>query len=280
MHNTARSNPSRSMSLGAVFLVLTGLVALSPASAETFKIVGTGDGLDMLVAIAASYQAEKPSTTILVPPSIGSGGGIAAVGSDREVLGRIARPLSDSEKNAGIKALPVARIPSAFVVHNSAKVTALTAKQTADIYAGIITSWSEVGGADIKIKLVRREDGDSTLAALRSSLPDWKDLVISPRSKTTLTTQETISTVQEVEGAIGFMPNTPLLGSNVIALRIDKMAPSDKDYPSYVTYSLIYKDKTLTDEAKSVLAYATSDKAARIIKNFGAIVVERKNDNF
>lgn len=274
----AMRNAKRISSFIAAMLALSSMG--TSVNAETFRIVGTGDGYDMLVAIAAAYQAEKPSTIVQVPPSIGSGGGIAAVGSDREVLGRIARPLSESEKSAGVKALPVARIPSAFVVNNASKITALTARQTAEIYAGTITNWSEVGGADIKIKLVRREDGDSTLAALRSSLPEWKDLVISSRSKTTLTTQETLSTVQEVEGSIGFMPNSPLLGSNVTAIKLDNLSPSDKNYPCYVTLSLIYKDKTLTDEAKSVLTHATSDKAATIIKNFGAIVIERKNDNF
>ena len=86
-------------------------------------MVGTGDGIDLLRALGSAYTADHPETNVIVPPSIGSGGGIAAVGSNKEVLARIARPLSDSEKEAGLVATPVFRLPSAFFVHRSAGVT-------------------------------------------------------------------------------------------------------------------------------------------------------------
>ena len=128
------------------------------AHAGDLSVVGTGDGIDLLRALGAAYTADHPETNVIVPPSIGSGGGIAAVGSDKEVLARVARPLSDTEKEAGLVATPVFRLPSAFFVHRSAGVTGLTSAQLADIYRGKITNWREVGGADVRIKVVRRED--------------------------------------------------------------------------------------------------------------------------
>ena len=68
--------------------------------AGDLSVVGTGDGIDLLRALGAAYTADHPDTNVIVPPSIGSGGGVAAVGSNKEVLARIARPLSDSEKEA------------------------------------------------------------------------------------------------------------------------------------------------------------------------------------
>ena len=110
-------------------------------------MVGTGDGIDLLRALGAAYTADHPETNVIVPPSIGSGGGIAAVSSDKEVLARIARPLSDSEKEAGLVATPVFRLPSAFFVHRAAGVTGLTSAQLADVYRGKITNWRDVGGS-------------------------------------------------------------------------------------------------------------------------------------
>ena len=176
--------------------------------AGDLSVVGTGDGIDLLRALGAAYTADHPETNVIVPPSIGSGGGVAAVGSDKEVLARIARPLSDSEKEAGLVATPVFRLPSAFFVHRSAGVSSLTSAQLADIYRGKITNWREVGGADVRIKVVRREDQDSTLLVLRQSMPGWKDLAITEKSKTAVTTQDCIDTVKEVPGAIGFGPFT------------------------------------------------------------------------
>ena len=173
------------MSSAIRVLLATPLAVVSLCAivqAGDLSVVGTGDGIDLLRALGAAYTADHPDTNVIVPPSIGSGGGIAAVGSGKEVLGRIARPLSDSEKAAGLIATPVFRLPSAFFVHRSAGVDSLTSKQLADVYRGKITNWRDLGGADLRIKVVRREDQDSTLLVLRESMPAGRTSP-SPRNR-------------------------------------------------------------------------------------------------
>src|SRR3954470_16292715 len=142
------------------------MIGLS-AHAGDLSVVGTGDGIDLLRALGAAYTDDHPDTNVIVPPSIGSGGGVAAVWSNKEVRARVARPLSDSEKEAGLVATPVFRLPSAFFVHRSAGVHSLTSAQLADIYRGKITNWRDVGVSDARVRVVRREDQDSTLLVLR-----------------------------------------------------------------------------------------------------------------
>ena len=108
------------------------LCVCASARAGDLAVVGTGDGIDLLRALGAAYMADHPETNVIVPPSVGSGGVIAAVNSDKEVLARVARPLSDSEKDAGLIATPVFRLPSAFFVHRAAGVSGLTSAQLAD----------------------------------------------------------------------------------------------------------------------------------------------------
>ena len=55
-------------------------------------------------------------------------------------------------------------------------------------------------------RVVRREDSDSTLTVLRASMPGWKDLTITDRSKMAMTTQEATASVREVRGAIEYGP--------------------------------------------------------------------------
>src|ERR1051325_2666356 len=133
--------PAKRLLLAVPFAV----ICLS-AHAGDLSVVGTGDGIDRLRARGAAYTADHPDTNVIVPPSIGSGGGIAAVSSNKEVLARAARPLSESEKEAGLIATPVFRLPSAFFVHRSAGVTSLTTAQLADVYSGKISNWKDVGG--------------------------------------------------------------------------------------------------------------------------------------
>src|SRR5262245_12834992 len=194
--------------------------ASSPSLAMSeLPVVGTGDGIELLRVLGAAYTADNPDTVVVVPPSIHSSGGVAAVGSNKEVLGRIARPLSESERAAGLISVPVFRLPAAVYVHPSAGVTDLSGKQLADIYAGTVSNWREVGGNDLRIKVVRREEVDSTLNVLRATMPGWKGLAITEKSKTATTTQDGVDTVRTVEGAIGFGPYSNELETNLVVLK-------------------------------------------------------------
>jgi phosphate transport system substrate-binding protein len=252
--------------------VPSALIALS-AHAGELSVVGTGDGIDLLRALGAAYTADHPDTNVIVPPSIGSGGGIAAVSSNKEVLARAARPLSESEREAGLIATPVFRLPSAFFVHRSAGVTSLTSAQLADVYSGKVTNWKDVGGHDMRIKVVRREDADSTLQVLRQSMPGWKTLAITEKSKTAVTTQDCIDTVKEVPGAIGFGPFTKALEMELAVLRIDGHHPTDQGYPSAVTLTFVHKDSTVTPDAKQFIAYARTAKARTVLTTMGGVPV-------
>src|SRR5215207_811028 len=80
------------------------------ANPDELSIVGTGDGIDVLRALGTAFMAENKSIWVDVPQSIGSGGGIAAVGSGKAVLGRVARVLTDAEAAAGVKYEPFAKL--------------------------------------------------------------------------------------------------------------------------------------------------------------------------
>lgn len=257
--------------LMAIPFAAIGLCA--DAKAGDLSIVGTGDGIDLLRALGAAYTADHPDTNVIVPPSIGSGGGVAAVGSNKEVLARIARPLSDSEKEAGLVATPVFRLPSAFFVHRSAGVSSLTTAQLADIYSGKITNWRDAGGQDLRIKVVRREDVDSTLLVLRQSMPGWKDLAITEKSKMAVTTQDCIDTVKEVPGAIGFGPFTKALEMELAVLKIDGHYPTDRNYPSAVTLLFVHKESTVTPDAKRFIGYVKAAKAKTVLTTMGGVPV-------
>ncbi len=257
----------------SIFAAAAVSLAASAAFAEQYRIVGTGDGMDVLTALGAAYTADNPGSMVVVPPSIGSGGGIAAVGTEKEILGRIARPLSPTERELGLVATPVFRLSSAIYVHPSVGITGLTSEHLRDIYAGEITNWSEVGGNDLRIKVVRREEADSTLLVLRQSMPGWDKLDITERSKMALTTQESIETVRNVPGAIGIGPFTKLLEPETKVLTIDGRHPINPHYPSAVTVSYIHKKTTVTAEARTIINYARTSKASTLLQAMGAVPV-------
>ena len=258
-----------SRSIAALLFSASPMLAWSAELA----VVGTGDGIEVLKALSASFNKMESATEVTIPPSIGSGGGIAAVGAGKAPLGRVARTLTEAEIARGLVYTPVARLPSAVFVHPGAGVTGLTAAQLVDVYAGRVTNWKEVGGADVRIRVVRREEADSTFTVLRGSMPGWKDLVITERSKLATSTQEAIETVRLVEGAVGFGPFTKVLEHGTVVLKVDGHHPTDAGYPSGAVLAFIHTEATVTPDAKAFMAFAASDTAKDIIRSFGGLPV-------
>jgi phosphate transport system substrate-binding protein len=83
--------------LAGIMSVLT----VSPSFGAEFAVVGTGDGIELLQAVAAAFNADHAGMSAAVPPSIGSGGAVTAVGADRHKLGRVARDLTPAERAQG-----------------------------------------------------------------------------------------------------------------------------------------------------------------------------------
>jgi len=263
----------------AAAFVLIGLcLPLSATRADDgteLQIVGTGDGIDLLRALGNDFHRTHQSIRVDIPPSIGSGGAIAAVGAGKASVGRVARALTSSEVASGLIYRPVAILPSAFFVHPGTGVSALSMGQLRDIYAGGITNWSEVGGANVRIRVVRREESDSTLTVLRQMMPGWRDLKITELSKTATTTQEAIETVRDVAGAVGFGPYSANLDPDVKVLRIGGLHPLDPGYPSHVQLALIYREGAIGPAGSEFMTYLASENAGRVMSLLGSVPVSK-----
>jgi len=254
-----------------VTALLTSLALCLPAMAETITIVGTGDGTTVLKNIGKAFSAANAGVTVDVPRSIGSGGGIKAVGKGEYKLGRVARGIKDKEKHFGLTYKVYAKIPVVFVVNPSAGVSDLSAQQVADIYSGKITNWQDVGGNSGKIRVVRREDGDSSLKVLRKSFPGFKDLTITKKSKTALKTPKMIELISKKTGTIGFGPMDVAKAHNLTVVNIDGKSPLDPDYPSLGTMGLIFKKENNSGAIKQFIDFATSPAAHDAITSAGGI---------
>ena len=104
-------------------------------------------------------------------------------------------------------------------------------------------------------------------------MPGWKDLVITEKSKTAVTTQDCVDTVKEVPGAIGFGPFTKALEMELVVLKIDGHYPTDRGYPSAVTLAFVHKESTITPEAKRFIGYVKATKAKTVLTSMGGVPV-------
>ena len=258
--------------------LLVTIAGLAPASANQFIVPGTGDGLDMLRSVGALYKERHPHTEVIFPPSTGSQGGKIAVAQDKVPLARVAVPLTAAEEATGLVSIEIARVPTAFFTHPSVEVSSLSAEQLADIFSGKVRNWKTFGGPDLRIKVVLREETDSTLQVLRATLKEWDSLVPTDHSKTVVRTYGAFDAVSRIEGGIGFGPYSKSMEGQFNFLAIDGQYPTSPEYPSFTTVRLVFKRDRLPDELKNFIRFARSAEAARTYAAFGA--VPARDDDF
>lgn len=258
------------VALMMVLMLMTFSVAL--VQAEEIKVVGTGSGAPVLEALAAAFSQKNPGVTVSVPPSTGSGGAIKAVGTGQEAIARVARDLKDSEKEYGLKRSPYAKVAIVFFVNKSVGVQSLSPQQICNIYSGKITNWQEVGGKDAKIRVVRREDGDSSLDALLESLPGFKSITITDKSKTTYSDPETSELVQNTVDSIAFGTYANARATDVDIIKIDGKGPKDQGYPPcFSTLAFVFKEGNLSENMKKLVEFTTSADARAVIESGGGV---------
>ena len=159
-----------------------------------------------------------------------------------QLLAGLRGHLKEDEREFGLRVIPVFLQPRVFFAHPSAKVKSLTADQLIGIFSGSHSqNWSEVGGPHLRVRVVRREEADSSLAVFRNTLPGWKELQFDKhRSKLAVTTQDAFETVKQHEGAIGFGPYNSKLDERLTVLSVNGISPLDPSYPSVIALSLIF----------------------------------------
>ena len=88
------------------------------------------------------------------------------VGEGLVQIGNTGRALKEKGDRQVRPAEPFAIDGVALVVNPANKVRAITAQQAQDIFAGKITNWKALGGADAPITVYTREDGSGTVKSL------------------------------------------------------------------------------------------------------------------
>ncbi|NIP25689.1 MAG: PstS family phosphate ABC transporter substrate-binding protein, partial [Phycisphaerae bacterium] len=165
-----------------MFLLLVALLTLSGCSGGVKSISAADDsagtqraiqnkGSDTLVNLALAwaerYRVINPNVSIAVTGG-GSGTGIAALINGTVDIANASRQMKEDEVEAaqtnGINPVEftVAIDALAVIVNPANPVSKLTIDQLADIFAGRITNWKEVGGNDAPIILLSRETNSGT----------------------------------------------------------------------------------------------------------------------
>jgi len=115
--------------------------------------------------LAMKYQEENDVK--IEVNQIGSSAGITNAINGVSQIGMSSRDLKQEEKDSNLQELIIAYDGIVVVAHPSNPVKDLTMEQVKQIFTGEITNWKEVGGKDMEIVVVSREDGSGSRDAFQ-----------------------------------------------------------------------------------------------------------------
>ncbi|MEW6657624.1 MAG: substrate-binding domain-containing protein [Thermodesulfobacteriota bacterium] len=268
-----------------LFLFLFLFPALFPAvvRADTLEIPGTGACEVLLRAVARAFTAKYPDHQVLLPPSVGTSGGIRAVRQDQAVLARVAQSQQGDQTTQGLQYRVFAQDMTIFAVGGKVTVKDLTSAQIVDVYTGKITDWRELGGDPGPIRLLARQPGDSNLKIIQENLPSFRNITYPPSAKVTHTDPKMLEMLQKYKYAIGWLTFSALKGAQtpVYPLALDGIAPTPETarsgkYKFLGPYALVYKEERLNNLARLFLDFIFSKECQQLMEQYGVIPVDKE----
>ncbi len=253
--------------------ILVSTLVFSIGAAHEERIVtvpGTGASQSMLRSLAATFEGDHGGFRVSIPDSVGSGGGIRAVGEGKAELARVARRPKKREEDYGLEYVAFARIPIVFATHLSADLRGVTTAQVLQLFSGRTANWSQVGGSDAQVRIITRYEGESTLSILEEKLSGWADITVTERSKITDTDPENAREIARIPGAIGYTTPDLAAEEGLQVLTLDGVKPQSPSYPLFIELGIVYKPQTLSGDAKSFIDYLLTAAAQSQMTPFGA----------
>jgi phosphate transport system substrate-binding protein len=215
----------RVTALLVIILATALLTGCAHPSAKTQVSVTGSTTVQPIAEVAADdFMAAHPSTRVLVS-GVGSSAGIEAVSKGTCDIGTSSRELAPAEKSLGLVDTPIARDAIAVIVNPSNPVASLTTSQVADVFTGKITNWRQLGGPDLPIGLVNRDEASGTRDAFSKLVLKGADF--DPTAAVLPGTGQVRSVVAQSVSAIGYI-SLGFVDKSVKALVVDKITPSEQ----------------------------------------------------
>ncbi len=246
----------------------------SNGNKETIAISGSTSVGPLVEKIAETYREETPNIKVEVN-QIGSSSGITNAINGVSELGMSSRDLKEEEA-AELSETIIAYDGIVVVAHPSNKVNDLTLEEVKDIFTGKITNWKEVGGADMEIVVVSREDGSGSRDAFQeivgySSGELVKSAIISSGNGNIKTT---VATNKHAVGFISFeYVDDTISTMNINGVESTAENVLNNTYSLSRPFLLVHKEDVLTDEGQQFLDYILSEDGQKIVSETGAIRV-------
>jgi phosphate transport system substrate-binding protein len=250
-------------------------------ASEKVIVSGSTTILPIAEQSGEDYMKAHPETQVLVS-GLGSSAGIEAVSAGTADIGTSSRDLKDEEQDLGLVDTPIAYDGIAVIVSPSNPVDGLTTDQLRDIFSGKIRNWKDVGGKDLPIDIVNRDEASGTREAFKKIV--MSDSIFDPAAAVLPGTGQVRDVVARAAGAIGYIsvgfvePRFTDVG--VKSIKVDGVAATEENigsgsYPIGRVLHFFTKGEP-TGATKDYVDYVLSDEVQNgVVVDAGFIPVAK-----
>lgn len=179
---------------------------------------------------------------------------------------------------------PIGRDALVFLCNSQNPVRSLTEGQLADIYAGVLTNWKDVGGTSAPIEAFQRPEGSGSQTLMEKLVMRGRTMAAAPASYVLTEMGELLDKVAAYDNsgnALGYSvyyyarnmyqrPNLRFLSVNGVAPTSETIR--DGSYPyGNAFYAAIRKDEPADSAARQLFDWLTTDEGQALINGLGYV---------
>lgn len=265
-------------------VVLTTLLSatflLPVVNAKEVTITGSTSVSRIMEVLAEEFNTTHDSSYIAVQ-GIGSTAGVTMVSKDVAEIGMSSRYLTEGEYSEQLTTLTIAYDGLGIVVNHANPINDITRKQLFNIYKGNITNWKQLGGEDLAIAVVTREQSSGSRSSFESLLGLTRIVNqhqvsdINPTNLVVSSNSMVKTIVNHNEQAIGFISDGSV-DNTVKELTFEGVEATqenirNKNYQLSRPFIVFYKTDFISEEGKEFIKFLKSDRAKQLISQYSYI---------
>ncbi|MFZ2648655.1 MAG: substrate-binding domain-containing protein [Burkholderiaceae bacterium] len=263
---------------------LAGLALIAGACADDLVIPGSGSPQYVLGELAKEFNARQSRHRVSIPASTGTSGALRDVEQGLTLVGRVGRPLTESELGRGLRYIALGRDAVVFVAGAAVSARSISLAQARDVYAGRITDWRELGAQPGPIRAIGREPTDSSRQALDRVIKGFAQLEFHADVKLVLFDPQVVELLDRYPTSLAFLNRSALFAakSRINALALDGVEPTidalaSGRYPLWVEFGLVHKAGALGAAGQAFLAFIHSPSGERLLREHGVLPLPAAN---
>ena len=273
----------RKIMIGLFILIITVMITAcgstsnesntgsSNGNTYTLSISGSTSVGPLAEKLAAKYE-EKSDIKIEIN-QIGSSAGITNAINGVSEIGMSSRDLKE-EETASLTEDIIAYDGIVIVTHPTNKVKNLTMEQVKQIFTGEVTNWKELGGDDMEIVVVSREDGSGSRDAFQE-IVDYSSGELVRSAIVASGNGNIKTTVAMNKHAVGFI-SFEYIDESISTVDINGVEATAENvlqdkYSLSRPFLFVHKEENLSQEGQQFIDFILSSEGQEIVLEAGVI---------